>query len=73
MTVCKTDFTFKNLLKYQFFYSFVYKTANSAHYVNCQMLPFYIMDRLGTFHGVPGLFLASLFAGALRYVSKSRA
>ena len=31
------------------------------------MLPFYIMDRLSYLHGIPGLFLSSLFAGALRY------
>ena len=30
------------------------------------MLPFYVMDRL-PIPGIPGLFLAGLFAGALRY------
>ena len=36
-----------------------------------QMLPFYIMDRLSYLHGIPGLFLSSLFAGALSTMSSS--
>ena len=36
-----------------------------------QMLPFYIMDRLAYLHGIPGLFLSSLFAGALSTMSSS--
>jgi len=30
------------------------------------------MDVLGNIHGVPGLFVASLFSGALRYVTWRR-
>lgn len=31
-----------------------------------QLLPLFVMDVLGSIHGVPGLFVASLFSGALR-------
>ena len=32
-----------------------------------QMLPYFVMDRLGFLVGVPGLFVACLFSGTMRY------
>lgn len=32
-----------------------------------QLLPRYVMDSLAYLRGLPGLFTASLFSGALRY------
>ncbi|BFZ25471.1 hypothetical protein BsWGS_28510 [Bradybaena similaris] len=52
-----------------------------AHYSRCdplklqlidnpnQLLPHYVMDILGDYHGMPGLFISSLFSGALSSVS----
>ena len=34
-----------------------------------QIIPYYVMDKLGHIHGLPGIFLACLFSGALRSVS----
>jgi len=34
-----------------------------------QLLPLFVMDVLGNIHGVPGLFVASLFSGALSTIS----
>lgn len=34
-----------------------------------QLLPLYVMERLGNFKGLPGLFVAGIFSGALRSVS----
>ncbi|KAH3861726.1 sodium-dependent multivitamin transporter-like [Dreissena polymorpha] len=34
-----------------------------------QLLPLFVMDVLGNVHGVPGLFVASLFSGALSTIS----
>lgn len=34
-----------------------------------QLLPLFVMDTLGSVHGVPGLFVASLFSGALSTIS----
>jgi len=31
-----------------------------------QLLPLYVMDTLGTLRGLPGLFVAGIFSGALR-------
>ena len=35
-----------------------------------QMLPFYVMQNLGFMSGVPGVFVACLFSGTMRCVSK---
>jgi len=32
-----------------------------------QLLPLFVMDTLGSFKGLPGLFVAGIFSGALRY------
>ncbi|CAG5134775.1 unnamed protein product, partial [Candidula unifasciata] len=52
-----------------------------AHYSRCdplklkvianpnQLLPYYVMDILGGYHGLSGLFISSLFSGALSSVS----
>lgn len=32
-----------------------------------QLVPLYVMHRLGDYPGLPGLFTACLFSGALRY------
>ncbi|KAH9488625.1 Sodium-coupled monocarboxylate transporter 1 [Bulinus truncatus] len=52
-----------------------------AHFANCdplkqnkignpnQLLPYYVMEILGTAPGIPGLFVSSLFSGALSSVS----
>ena len=37
-----------------------------------QMLPFYVMQNLGFMSGVPGVFVACLFSGTMRCVSKER-
>ncbi|XP_018019225.2 sodium-coupled monocarboxylate transporter 1 [Hyalella azteca] len=34
-----------------------------------QLLPYYVMDYLGTFKGIPGLFVACLFSGTLSSIS----
>ena len=34
-----------------------------------QLLPLYMMDLLGDFHGLPGLLLSCVFSGSLRYVA----
>ena len=34
-----------------------------------QILPYYIIDKLSRWEGIPGLFMASLYAGALRSVT----
>ena len=34
-----------------------------------QIIPYYVMDKLGHIYGLPGLFLACLFSGALRSAS----
>ena len=31
-----------------------------------QIIPYYVMDKLGHLKGLPGIFLATLFSGALR-------
>ena len=36
---------------------------------NDQILPFFVVDKLGYLTGVPGLFIASLFSGSLSTVS----
>lgn len=36
---------------------------------NDQLFPLFVMDVLGNIHGVPGLFVASLFSGALSTIS----
>ena len=33
-----------------------------------QVLPYFVVNKLGHLHGLPGLFTACLYAGALRYV-----
>ena len=33
-----------------------------------QLLPLYVMDVIGNLKGVPGLFVAGIFSGALRYI-----
>uniref|UniRef100_A0A1I8I2K6 Sodium-coupled monocarboxylate transporter 1 n=3 Tax=Macrostomum lignano TaxID=282301 RepID=A0A1I8I2K6_9PLAT len=35
------------------------------------IVPYYVMDQLGQYYSIPGLFVASLFAGALSSVSSS--
>ena len=35
-----------------------------------QILPFYVDDKLAKWQGIPGMFIASLYAGALRLVNK---
>ncbi|CAG0891699.1 unnamed protein product [Darwinula stevensoni] len=52
-----------------------------ANYANCdplkagvltkkdQIIPYYVMDKLGHVHGLPGIFLACLFSGALSTLS----
>ena len=42
----------------------------NMHIYLFQLLPYYVMDRLN-YPGIPGLFLACLFAGALRYTEHS--
>lgn len=32
-----------------------------------QILPFFVLDRLSTAPGLPGLFVACMFSGSLRY------
>lgn len=32
-----------------------------------QLFPLFVMDTLGNVPGVPGLFVAGIFSGALRY------
>ncbi len=32
-----------------------------------QIVPFFVMDVLGDFPGLPGLFVAGIFSGALRF------
>ncbi|CAG0892343.1 unnamed protein product [Darwinula stevensoni] len=34
-----------------------------------QIIPYYVMDKLGHIHGLPGIFLACLFSGALSTLS----
>ncbi|RWS13564.1 sodium-coupled monocarboxylate transporter 1-like protein [Dinothrombium tinctorium] len=34
-----------------------------------QILPLFVMDTLGTFHGVPGLFVTGVFSGSLSVIS----
>ena len=48
-----------NLLYYYFF-----KVINKAD----QILPFYVMDVLGDYPGLPGLFVAGILSGALRLI-----
>jgi len=36
-----------------------------------QLLPFYVMDMLSKFHGLPGLFVSGIFSGALSTVSSA--
>ena len=31
-----------------------------------QIFPFYVMDTVGQYPGIPGLFVAGIFSGALR-------
>lgn len=33
-----------------------------------QLFPLFVMDTLGHIPGVPGLFVAGIFSGALRYI-----
>ena len=39
-------------------------------YNSFQLLPLYVMDNFGHITGLPGLFTASLFSGALRWANK---
>lgn len=32
-----------------------------------QILPHFVLDKMGHLHGLPGLFVAGLFGGGLRY------
>lgn len=34
-----------------------------------QLMPFYVMDTLGAIPGLPGIFVACVFSGALRWIS----
>jgi hypothetical protein len=34
-------------------------------------MPLYIMEVLGTYEGIPGMLMASVFAAALRYFESS--
>jgi hypothetical protein len=34
-----------------------------------QLFPRFVMDTLGNYPGVPGLFVAGIFSGALRYTA----
>lgn len=34
-----------------------------------QLFPLFVMDTLGQWYGLPGLFVAGIFSGALRWVS----
>ncbi|KAL4240018.1 hypothetical protein ACF0H5_000813 [Mactra antiquata] len=51
----------------------LYKTCDPIKYelidATDQLLPLFVMDVLGDIHGVPGLFVASLFSGALSTIS----
>lgn len=33
-----------------------------------QLFPFYVMNTVGKFRGIPGLFIAGIFGAALRYI-----
>ena len=35
-----------------------------------QTLPFFVINKLGHLHGLPGMFTACLYAGALRYITQ---
>ena len=43
------------------------KDDNLVAYVVLQILPYFVMHVLGSLYGVPGLFMACLFSGTLRY------
>ncbi|XP_060579186.1 sodium-coupled monocarboxylate transporter 1-like isoform X1 [Ruditapes philippinarum] len=51
----------------------LYRTCDPLKYdlitATDQLLPLFVMDVLGDIHGVPGLFVASLFSGALSTLS----
>jgi sodium-coupled monocarboxylate transporter 8/12 len=33
-----------------------------------QIIPYFVLDHLGSWQGLPGVFMACLFSGALRFV-----
>jgi hypothetical protein len=40
--------------------------SKQKYYISLPVLPYFVIDKLGHLTGVPGLFMACLFSGALR-------